>query len=231
MDGLVHYSKTPIDCILSREPCVLQTSIVPVTEFQQNCSIVYDDQSQVAVVVDPGGEVEKITAAVAELGVGVEAIWLTHGHLDHAGGAEAAKKQFGVDIIGSHIADKILLDNIETAAAGYGLTGMYNARPDRWLEEGDSLNIGEHEFEVLHCPGHAPGHVVFVNHAHKFILMGDVLFQGSIGRTDLPGGNHQALLDSISQKIMTLDDDYQFVCGHSAPSTVGAERRTNPYLQ
>ncbi len=210
---------------------MLQISIVPVTEFQQNCSIVYDDQSNAAVVVDPGGEVEKIAAVVAELGVTVEAIWLTHGHLDHAGGAEAAKQQFGVEIIGSHIADKILLDNIEMAAASYGLTGMHNASPDRWLEEGDSLSIGEHKFEVLHCPGHAPGHVVFVNHANKFILMGDVLFQGSIGRTDLPGGNHQALLDSISQKIMTLDDDYQFVCGHSAPSTVGAERSTNPYLQ
>ena len=132
---------------------MLQISIVPVTEYQQNCSIVYDDQLRVAVVVDPGGEVEKITAAVAELGVTVEAIWLTHGHLDHAGGAEAAKKQFGVKIIGSHIADKMLLDNIEMTAAGYGLTGMYNASPDRWLEEGDLLQIGEHEFQVLHCPG------------------------------------------------------------------------------
>ena len=210
---------------------MLQISIVPVTEYQQNCSIVYDDQLRVAVVVDPGGEVEKITAAVADLGVTVEAIWLTHGHLDHAGGAEAAKKQFGVDIIGSHIADKMLLDNIEMTAAGYGLTGMYNASPDRWLEEGDLLQIGEHEFQVLHCPGHAPGHVVFVNHANKLILMGDVLFKGSIGRTDLPGGDHQTLLNSISNKILTLDDDYQFICGHTPPSTVGDERRTNPFLQ
>lgn len=210
---------------------MLQISIVPVTEYQQNCSIVYDDQLRVAVVVDPGGEVEKITAAVADLGVTVEAIWLTHGHLDHAGGAEAAKKQFGVEIIGSHIADKMLLDNIEMTAAGYGLTGMYNASPDRWLEDGDLLQIGEHEFQVLHCPGHAPGHVVFVNHANKLILMGDVLFKGSIGRTDLPGGDHQTLLNSISNKILTLDDDYQFICGHTPPSTVGDERRTNPFLQ
>ena len=210
---------------------MLQITVVPVTEFQQNCSIVYDDQSKTAVVVDPGGELDKIAAAVAELGVNVQAIWLTHGHLDHAGGAEAAKQEFGVDIIGSHIADKILLDNIEMTAAGYGLTGMRNATPDRWLEEGDSVKVGEHEFEVLHCPGHAPGHVIFVNHANKFILMGDVLFQGSIGRTDLPGGNHQQLLDSITEKILTLEDDYQFVCGHSAPSTVGAERQSNPFLQ
>ncbi|MDA7662922.1 MBL fold metallo-hydrolase [Pirellulaceae bacterium] len=210
---------------------MLQIAVVPVTEYQQNCSIVYDDQTKNAVVVDPGGEVEKIAAAVEELGVKVEAVWLTHGHLDHAGGAEAAKAQFGVQIIGPHQDDKMLLDNIEMISAGYGLSGMFNASPDQWLEEGDSLSVGEYEFEVRHCPGHAPGHVVFVNHSRKIILMGDVLFKGSIGRTDLPGGDHQQLLDSIAHKIMTLDDDYQFVCGHSAPSTVGAERSTNPYLQ
>lgn len=210
---------------------MLKVSIVPVTDFQQHCSIVYDDQTMEGVIVDPGGDVDRIAAAVEDLDVNVQDVWLTHGHLDHAGGAEAAKKKFDVQIVGPHEADKMLLDNIEVVAAGYGLTGMFKATPDRWLNEGDTLSVGEHEFEVRHCPGHAPGHVVFINHANKLILMGDVLFQGSIGRTDLPGGDHQQLLDSITNKIMTLDDDYQFICGHSEPSTIGVERNTNPYLQ
>ena len=155
---------------------MLKISIVPVTEYQQNCSIVCDDETKVAVVVDPGGDVDRIASAVDELGVKVEAVWLTHGHLDHAGGAEAAKAKFSVEIIGPHQADKMLLDNIETTASGKGLSGMFNASPDRWLNEGEVLKIGEHEFEVRHCPGHAPGHVVFINHTHKLILMGDVLF-------------------------------------------------------
>lgn len=210
---------------------MLKISIVPVTEFQQNCCIVFDDETMAGVIVDPGGDLDKVIAAVTEAGVNVEAVWLTHGHLDHAGAAEATKAHFKTQIVGPHKADKFLLDNIVMAASGYGLKGFANASPDRWLDEGEVVSIGGHDFEVRHCPGHAPGHVVFINHANKMILMGDVLFEGSIGRTDLPGGDHQQLLDSIAKKLMTLDDDYKFICGHSAPSTIGAERKTNPYIQ
>ena len=136
-----------------------------------------------------------------------------------------------VDIVGPHQADKMLLDNIEMVAAGYGLTGMENCQPDRWLEEGETLSIGDHEFEILHTPGHAPGHVVFVSKQDKVILMGDVLFQGSIGRTDLPGGNYEQLMDSIANKILPLGDEMKFVCGHSPPSTIGQEKATNPFLE
>ena len=210
---------------------MLKIVVVPVTDYQQNCSIIFDDETKVGIVLDPGGEPEKIAAEVEQLGVNVEAIWLTHGHLDHAGGAKDLKKLLNVQVIGPHEADKMLLDNIEVVAAGYGMSGMFNTVPDRWLEEGDTLSIGEHAFEIFHTPGHAPGHVVFVNRESKLTLMGDVLLQGSIGRTDLPGGDHQQLLDSIANKIIPLGDDMQFVCGHSPPSTIGHEKATNPFLQ
>ena len=212
-------------------PGRLSVQIVPVTPFQQNCAVLFDEVSKRGVVVDPGGDVEKIVAAIRQLGVTIEAIWLTHGHLDHAGGAMALKTALGVDIIGPHQADKPLLENIEKQAEMFGAGGgMRNATPDRWLEDGDTVSFGEHRFAVLHCPGHAPGHVIFFHDEARFLHAGDVLFRGSIGRTDLPGGDHATLIASIRDKVLPLGDDVAFMCGHGPGGTLGEERLTNPYL-
>ncbi len=209
----------------------LQALIVPVTPFQQNCTIMFDAETRVGVVVDPGGDVERIEAALSERGIAVEAIWLTHGHIDHAGGAMDLKEHLGVSLIGPHKDDLPLLSALEQQAVMFGLGGaVRNAVPDRWLEEGETLSFAGHDFDVLHCPGHAPGHVVFVNHAARFAHVGDVLFSGSIGRTDLPGGNHATLIASIRNKLFALGDDYGFICGHGPGGRIGEERRTNPFL-
>lgn len=209
----------------------LRAGIIPVTPFQQNCTIMFDDETKRGVVVDPGGDVEHIVAAIRENGITIEAIWITHGHLDHAGGAMELKEELSVDIIGPHEADKILLDNIELSAKNYGIGGMRNCTPDRFLSEGEVVSFSGHEFEVLHCPGHAPGHVVFYNRAAKFAHVGDVLFQGSVGRTDLPGGDHEALIRSINEKLLPLGDEIGFICGHGPGSRFGDERRSNPFLR
>ncbi len=209
----------------------LSAQIVPVTAFEQNCAILFDDETREGVVVDPGGDVPDIMAALEGSNVQVGAIWLTHGHLDHAGGAMELRRALGVDIVGPHEADLPLLSRIEAQAEMFGLPGTYrNARPDRWLGEGDTVFIGPHAFAVLHCPGHAPGHVVFFSEALRFAHVGDVLFRGSIGRTDLPGGDHAALIRSIKEKLLPLGDDVGFLCGHGPGSRFGEERRTNPFL-
>jgi hydroxyacylglutathione hydrolase len=210
----------------------LAAEIVPVTPFQQNCCIFYDTEDKSAVVVDPGGDVERIEEAVKRLGVAVEAIWITHGHIDHAGGAMDLKEALGVPIVGPHRADAMLLDRLEDQARMFGLSGaVRNCVPDRWLEEGEILSFGTHRFEVIHAPGHAPGHVVFFNRDAQFLHAGDVLFSGSIGRTDLPGGDHAQLLDTIRRKILPLGDEIGFICGHGPGSRLGVERRTNPFLR
>lgn len=209
----------------------LNAGIVPVTPFQQNCTILFDGDSKVGVVVDPGGDVERILAAVRDNGIAVEAIWITHGHIDHAGGAMDLKDALGVDIIGPHEDDKPLLDNLENQARRFGITDtIRNCVPDRFLTEGESVSFGEHVFEVLHCPGHAPGHVVYFNRAARFAHVGDVLFHGSVGRTDLPGGSHETLIRMIKEKLLPLGDDIGFLCGHGPGSRFGDERRSNPFL-
>jgi len=215
----------------------LRGAIVAVTPFQQNCAILWDEASKRALVIDPGGDVDRILAAIGQLGVTVERILLTHGHLDHAGGAaalaEALRAQDGagaVPIEGPDRRDQFLLDGMATQAAGYGFEAR-NVTPDRWLAEGDSVALGPHRFDVLHCPGHTPGHIVFVNHAARFAVLGDVLFQGSIGRTDFPYGDHAALIDAITTKLLPLGDDFSFLCGHGPGSTIGQERANNPFLR
>lgn len=209
----------------------LNARIVPVTPFQQNCTILFDADDKTGVVVDPGGDVQQILAAIESNGIKVAAIWLTHGHIDHAGGAMELKEALGVDIIGPHEADRMLLDNLESQAQRFGLPGtVRNCVPDRFLTEGETVSFGDHSFEVLHCPGHAPGHVVYYNRDAKFAHVGDVLFHGSIGRTDLPGGDHAALIRSIKEKLLPLGDDIGFICGHGPGGRFGEERRNNPFL-
>lgn len=211
---------------------MVQAGVIPVTHFQQNCTVLFDTDTKQGVIVDPGGDVDVILQTLGENGITLSAIWLTHGHIDHAGGAKELKEALGLPIIGPHRDDEPLLSRLEEQAERFGLAmKVENVRPDRWLEDGDQLTFGDHAFTVLHCPGHAPGHVVFVNEAQRFAHVGDVLFHGSIGRTDLPGGNHQQLLESIRTKILPLGDDFGFICGHGPGGQIGEERRTNPYLR
>lgn len=209
----------------------LQAGIIPVTAFQQNCTILFDNDDKHGVLIDPGGDSDQVLNAIRANGITIEAIWLTHGHIDHAGGAMDMKDALGVDIIGPHETDRFLLDSIETKAHQYGITDkVRNCTPDRWLNDGDTVSFGSHVFEVFHCPGHAPGHVVYFNRAAKFAHVGDVLFNGSVGRTDLPGGDHAALINSIQTKLLPLGDDIGFICGHGPGGRFGEERRTNPFL-
>ncbi len=205
--------------------------VVPVTPFQQNCSIAWSEATMRGVVVDPGGDVGTIRAALADAGVTADFILLTHGHIDHAGGAAELAAELGVKVVGPHEADRPLLERLEAQGRQYGMDDVRNVTPDRFLSEGETVDIAGLPFGVLHCPGHSPGSVVLHSPTLRFAFMGDVVFQGSVGRTDLPGGSHEQLITSIRTKILPLGDDVAFLPGHGPGSTVGQERATNPFLR
>jgi glyoxylase-like metal-dependent hydrolase (beta-lactamase superfamily II) len=210
----------------------LKAAIVPVTLFQQNCTLIWDEATKAGAVVDPGGDLDRIEAGIAKVGMTVEKILLTHGHVDHAAGAtELREKLGGIPVEGPHLADKFLLDSLPDSAASFGMEGARAVTPDRWLDEGDWVTVAGANFAILHCPGHSPGSVAYVNAAQTFALVGDVLFRGGIGRTEgLPRADHATLIQSIQTKLLPLGDDFAFICGHGPTSTIGHERRTNPFL-
>jgi glyoxylase-like metal-dependent hydrolase (beta-lactamase superfamily II) len=208
----------------------IQCSIVPVTPFQQNCSVIKCLTTGRAALVDPGGDVERILAAVERLDATVEKILLTHGHLDHCAASDLLRRRLGVPIEGPQREDAFWIEQLPSACEMVGFPPADAFEPDRWLEQGDMVTVGEQEFSVLHCPGHTPGHVVFFYRPQKIAWVGDVLFQGSIGRTDFPRGNHQQLINSIRDRLFPLGDDITFVPGHGPTSTFGEERRSNPFV-
>ena len=204
--------------------------IIPVTPFQQNCCILCCERSGKAAVVDPGGDMPCILDAVEQAGVTVEKILVTHAHLDHIGAVAELAEHLGVPIEGPHREDQFWIDSMAEQSRMSGLAEAPPFHPDRWLQDGDTVSVGESELQVLHCPGHSPGHVVFFNCQGRFAVVGDVLFHGSIGRTDFPRGDHATLISSIREKLFPLGDDVQFLPGHGPASTFGHERQTNPFL-
>lgn len=208
----------------------MQVQVVVVTPFQQNCSVLWCQETMKGAVVDPGGDLDQIEAAIADAGIEVEKVLLTHGHVDHAAFAGDLAKKLGVQVIGPHIADRFLIEKSAEQAASYGFGQAGSFLPDQWLEHDDVVEIGNLTFEVKHCPGHSPGHVIFFCKAFNVAIVGDVLFKGSIGRTDLPGGDHDALIQSIRTHVWPLGDEVVFVPGHGPASTIQAERQTNPFV-
>ncbi|WP_417687197.1 MBL fold metallo-hydrolase [Roseibium sp.] len=205
--------------------------VIPVTSFQQNCSLIWNPATMTGAVVDPGGDVPMLLKVIEEQGVTVEKIVLTHGHIDHIGGAADLAEALSVPVEGPHEADRMLIARVKDQAAQFGMPDVKTVEPDRWLVEGDTMDMAGRSFEVFHCPGHAPGHVVFFDRELRLAISGDVLFAGSVGRTDLPGGNHDELIASIKDKLLPLGDDVSFLPGHGPASTFGQERQTNPFLR
>jgi hydroxyacylglutathione hydrolase len=203
----------------------------PVTPFQQNCSVVYDDATQQAAVIDPGGDLDALLAEVARRGLKLEQIWLTHAHIDHAGGTAELARRLSLPIIGPHEEDQFWIAGLPQQSAMFGFPPAEGFTPTRWLRDGDTVELGGHTLAVRHCPGHTPGHVVFHSPEMKRAFVGDVLFAGSIGRTDFPKGDHATLIASITQRLWPMGDDTVFIPGHGPESTFGQERKTNPYVR
>ncbi|WP_093317722.1 MBL fold metallo-hydrolase [Thorsellia anophelis] len=204
----------------------------PVTPFEQNCSLIWCSVTNEAVIVDPGGSSPELEKKITELNLSIKAIWLTHGHWDHAGAGKYYADKYNIEILGPHIEDTFLFESLPEQAARFGLSSETEAYlPSKWLKEGDSVEIGKLKFDVLHCPGHTPGHIVFIEKTQGKAWVGDVLFNGSIGRTDFPRGNTADLLSSIKNKLLPLGDDIEFYPGHGSSSTFGREKRYNPFLK
>jgi hydroxyacylglutathione hydrolase len=208
----------------------IQATIIPVTAFEQNCSLVWEQSSKRGAFVDPGGDLDVLMATAEKHGVTIEKIFVTHGHMDHCGQAGILAERLGVPIEGPHPDDKFWIDGVEAAAATYGMPPAKAFTPDRWLAHGDVVTLGDQTFDVIHCPGHTPGHVVFYHQGTKLAFVGDVIFQGSIGRTDFPRGNHGDLINAITTRLWPLGDDVRFVPGHGQMSTFGQERKNNPFV-
>lgn len=219
-------------CYIARMPHDprLHIEILPVTPFQQNCSLIWDPNTMRGALVDAGGEPERLLEAVKRNGVTLEKLLVTHGHLDHAGAVADLAEKLGLPIEGPQREDAFWIDNMPDSAKRYGFPPSRSFTPDRWLEQGDTVTLGDFTLDVLHCPGHTPGHVVFYHAPSKVALVGDVLFKGSIGRTDFPRGNHEDLIDAIRNRLFPLGPDITFVPGHGPLSTFGQEKRSNPFV-
>nr|WP_324258523.1 MBL fold metallo-hydrolase [Cellvibrio fontiphilus] len=209
---------------------MLQYQIIPVTHYQQNCTLLWCDETGDAALVDPGGDTARILAAVAATGVRLRKILLTHGHMDHIGGTAELVAQLQLPVIGPHLDDQFWIDLLPQQAQMMGFTPVAGFSPDQWLNHGDKVMLGKQELEVLHCPGHTPGHVIFYSRSAQLALVGDVLFKGSIGRTDFPRGNHAELINAIRTRVLPLGDEVRFIPGHGPMSTLGHERLTNPFV-
>ncbi|HEY0917510.1 MAG TPA: MBL fold metallo-hydrolase [Solimonas sp.] len=208
----------------------LRVEIIPVTAFEQNCSLVWDTQTMKGALVDAGGEIDHLLSRVEHHGITLEKLLVTHGHLDHASAVQDLADRLGLPIEGPHRDDDFWIQRLPQDAAAYGFPPARAFTPTRWLEQGDTVSLGSLSLDVLHCPGHTPGHVVFHHAPSQLAFVGDVLFQGSIGRTDFPRGNHADLIRAIRERLFPLGDETRFVPGHGPMSSFGAERRSNPYV-